>query len=84
MPLFKVLVVSETPEETSRALDAAGIPKIGPAFAGFVSSPESWSVSPKMTPIFDAESANAAETRIREIVGSECDVGIAEPFGTSG
>jgi hypothetical protein len=81
MPRFKVPVVSETPAETSRALDAAGIPKVGPTFTRFTSSDGDWRIGPRMTPVFDAENADAAEARVREVVGSECEVGKAEPFG---
>jgi hypothetical protein len=80
---FKVPFASDSPEQARQALDRAGIPTFGPALAGH-SNPESWKIGPRMTTVLEADSGEAAEARVREVVGDGCRVGPAEPIGESG
>jgi hypothetical protein len=82
MPKFKVPIDSETPAETARDLDAHEIPHIGPAAAGFVDSSSSWTLGTRMTAVFEATDAEAAEARVRQAIGDECEIGPVEPFGS--
>jgi hypothetical protein len=78
MPRFKVPVGSKTPEQTLEALKGAGMDRFGPAFSPVTRDPESeWSAAPKMTAFVEATTADAAEARVREIVGTDCEVGPA-------
>jgi hypothetical protein len=81
MPRFKVPVVSDTPEQTRQALDRAGVETFGPAFSEWATSPQGRSAGPRMTPLVDAETGEAAETMVRNVVGEGCEVGPAEPIG---
>jgi hypothetical protein len=79
MPTFKVAVTSsDNPQEAREALDRAGIPTIGPAFAHHVGSPEGGKFGPRMAAVFEADTEDAAVARVREVVGAECQVELSE------
>ena len=84
MPRFNVRVESDSPVQTKQALDAAGIPTIGPPMAGYPRNQEIWIAGPRMTVVMDADSAEAAEAHVSEVVGSDCQVGPAERVVESG
>jgi hypothetical protein len=79
MPRFNVPVESDSPVQTKQALDAARIPTIGPPMAGYPRNQEIWIAGPRMTAVMDADSAAAAEAHALGVVGSDCQVGPAEP-----
>jgi len=81
MSRFSVPVTTKAPEETCKALDAAGVPKVGPTFSRYTASNDGWRIGPRVTPVIEAENAEAAEARIRDIVGGECEIGPVRPFG---
>ena len=82
MPRFNVRVESDSPVQTKQALDAAGIPTIGPPMAGYPRNQEIWIAGPRMTAVMDADSAEAAEAHVSEVVGSDCQVGPAERWSS--
>ena len=84
MPRFNVSVESDSPVQTKQALDAAGIPTIGPPMAGYPRNQEIWIAGPKMTAVIDAASAEAAEAHLLEVVGGDCRVGPVERVVESG
>lgn len=81
MPKFSVEVRTETPQQTKRALEAAGIPSVGPASAGFTESPESWTTSDRITPVVEADRPEGAIERVRQAVGADPSVGPAKRYG---
>jgi hypothetical protein len=85
MQRFKVAVVSHNPEETRRALvSAPGISVFGAADHMITERPLAehdalaFSSGHLMTTRLEADSAEAAEHRVREVVGGGCEVGPAE------
>jgi hypothetical protein len=83
MVRFKVPVRSETPMETWEALDRVGVPTLGPTYTHWVESEESGTVSPPMTAVLDADSAETALAHVRQAVGEACELGAAEPLDTT-
>jgi hypothetical protein len=82
MPRFSVQVESDNAEQARGELNAAGIPTIGPAFAYFTLSPETTSVTSRhVIAVLDAEIANKAESRVRSIVGPDCEIGPTRQYG---
>jgi hypothetical protein len=82
MPRFSVQVESDNAEQARGALNAAGIPTIGPAFAYFTQSPETTTVTSRhLVAVLDAENGNAAESRVRQVVGERCEVGPTRQYG---
>lgn len=82
MPRFSVQVESDNAEHARGKLNAAGIPTIGPAFAYFTQSPETTTVTSRhVTAVLDADSENEAESRVRSIVGPDCEIGPARQYG---
>jgi hypothetical protein len=80
MRRFAVRVDSDDSLKPTDRLEAAGIPTIGPAYAEYVGSPESGTLSRTVTAVVDAETENAALSRVREIV-PDGELGPAEPYG---
>ena len=78
MPKFNVSVTSDDPQETREALDRAGVPTIGPAYAYYVGNPAGGNYGPRMTAVFDADNEDAALDRVREAVGTDCQVEVAD------
>jgi len=74
MRAFNVTVVSDTPELTKDALERAGIETL--AILSFVpgSLDDGMSVEPRMTAVLEASSEEAAISRVREVVGDDCDI----------
>lgn len=60
--------------------DATGISSPS-VFSYVVDSSESVSSARRMTAILEAESAEAAVQRVREVVGDDCEVVPVEPMG---
>jgi len=80
MARFKVPVTSDTPQETREALDRAGVPTLGPAYAEFVGAAETGTVTSRMLTELDADDEAAARRRVREAVGDGPQVGPVEPL----
>lgn len=81
MPRFKVPVLSETPDLARKALDAAdGISWFG-ATSRVDGEGHGPSAGPRMTAILKADHRDAAEQRVREVVGEQCEVGPAVEMG---
>ena len=82
MPRFSVQVESDNAEQARGELNAAGIPTIGPAFAYFTQSPETTTVTSRhVTAVLEAENANDAESRVRQVVGEGSEIGSARQYG---
>ena len=82
MPKFSVRVETDTPLDTKQVIEDSGIPTIGPASAGFTESPESSIRGNRITAVVEADGPEAAVTQVRQAVGSDAEVGPAEPYGT--
>jgi hypothetical protein len=80
MSRFKVKVTGDSVLEAAQALHGIGIPTVGPTMAGDSGSPESWSIGDHLTAVIDVENPTVAERRVQEIVGSDFQVGAAEPW----
>lgn len=78
MARFNVPVTCEAPEQAAKALDGARIPRFGPGEIKYTDTPDPPLVVPSMFARIDADDATAAEVRVREIVGDDCQVGPAE------
>ncbi len=79
---FSVQVASDNAERARGELNAAGIPTIGPAFAYFPQSPETTTVTSRhLTAVLEAESAGDAESRVRDVVDEDCEIGPARQYG---
>jgi hypothetical protein len=84
MSRFKVTVTSDEPMKAWEELDRAGVPTLGPAYAEFVGSPESGTLTRCMTAVLDAPGPEAAVREVRQAVGETGDVGTAEPLEDHG
>ncbi len=80
MPLFNVTVHSTTPKQTHEALTVAGIETRGPSYSKYMEAEGSAVVTPDMKAQVQAETAEAAVERVREVVGADCAVGPADPL----
>jgi hypothetical protein len=67
-------------ETLSARDDATGTSSPG-VFSYVISNLECASSARHITAILEAESAEAAMRRVRETVGDDCEVGMAEPVG---
>jgi hypothetical protein len=74
----------EGPMETRSARDDATGTSSPGVFSYVIGGSESGSSARRMTAILEAESAEAAMRRVREIVGDDCEVGTAELGGQPG
>lgn len=83
MPRFKVEIRGDDLMRVMTALNAAGVPTIGPASAGFASDPASWTVMKTMTAVVEALAADQAKARVKESLppDGEWDVSDAGPWG---
>ena len=70
--------------EAWERLDRAGVPTLGPAYAEFVGSPESGTLSHSMTAVLDAANPDEAMREVKQAVGETCDLGSVEPVGGHG
>ena len=77
MSRFKVTVTSDEPMKAWERLDRAGVPTLGPAYAEFVDSPGSGTLSRCMTAVLDADNPDEAVTHVRQAVGEIGEVGAA-------
>jgi hypothetical protein len=84
MSRFKVTVTSDEPMKAWERLDRAGVPTLGPAYAEFVGSPESGTLSRCMTAVLDAGDPDEAVTHVRQAVGEIGEVGAAAPLEDRG
>jgi hypothetical protein len=73
VPRFTVAVVSDSPENTKKALERAGIETLA-AFSFVPGSHEGMSVEPRMTAVVETASEETAVSHVREVVGDHCDV----------
>jgi hypothetical protein len=73
MPRFQLAVVSDSPERTKDALERAGIETLAP-FSFVPGSLEGISIESRMTAVLEAASEQAALTRVREIIGNDCEI----------
>jgi hypothetical protein len=80
MSRFKVTVMSDEPMKAWERLDRAGVPTLGPAYAEFVDSPGSDTLSRCMTAVLDADDPDEAVTHVRQAVGEIGEVGAAAPL----
>ena len=79
---YSVQVASDNAEQARGELNAAGIPTIGPAFTYFTQSPETTTVtSRQLVAVLNAETAIDAETRVRGVVGGDCEIGLTRQYG---
>jgi hypothetical protein len=74
MPEFKFRITSNDPMRCKRALDATGIPTIGPASTYWTEDSSSGMVAPDMTAISEAESAEAGLERLRSAIDASDEV----------
>jgi hypothetical protein len=83
MPRFKVEIHGDDLMRVMTALNAASVPTIGPASAGFASDPASWTVMKNMTAVVEARTPGEAKARVTERLPSDgdWDVSDAEPWG---
>jgi hypothetical protein len=84
MSRFKVTVMSDEPMQAWERLDRAGVPTLGPAYAEFVDSPESGTLSRCMMAVVDADNPDEAVTHVRQAVGEIGEVGAAAPLEDRG
>jgi hypothetical protein len=80
MSRFKMAVTSDEPMKAWERLDRAGVPTLGPAYAEFVGSPESGTLSRCMTAVLDADNPDEAAAQVRQAVGEIGEVGAAAPL----
>ncbi len=81
MPKFWVSIEAssgDAAQEASGRVRAGGIGTVGPASAGYAANDESWRTSPTFTAGVEADSPEAAEAKVRELV-PDCEVGPTKP-----
>jgi hypothetical protein len=84
MSRFKIRVTSDEPMEAWERLDRAGVPTLGPAYAAYVGSPESGTLSRCMTAVLDADTPDEAMREVRQALGETGELGSVEPVSNRG
>jgi hypothetical protein len=85
MPRFKVEISGKGLERAMASLNGANIPTIGPTFIRFGQQrPKQVRVGHRMTAVLDADTAEAAEARVRDNLPADGDhdVGPVERWQT--